>query len=122
MSSSDWAWLVGLLGAAAVVLHVAVCIWALGVLPGDRKPSTAMAWLILILAIPYFGIIAFAFFGSTSVGRKRRQWQREVNAGVLAAVEREAEAERAKSGVGAEGRLHEGNGAAPAGSIGSLGD
>jgi cardiolipin synthase A/B len=110
---STWTWLVAALGAIAVAFHLVVCVLALGVLPRNRKPSTAMAWLILILAIPYLGIIAFAFFGSTSVGRKRRQWQREVNAGVLAAVEREAEAERASSGVGIEGRLHEGNGAAP---------
>ena len=28
-----------------------------------------MAWLILILAVPYFGILAFLLFGSNSVGR-----------------------------------------------------
>ena len=60
--------------------HIGVCVLALGVFPGSRKPSTAMAWLILVLAVPYFGFLVFLLFGSTSVGRKRREWQREVNA------------------------------------------
>ncbi len=85
--SEGAAWLTGLLALAAVLLHAGVCVLALGVIPGNRKPSTAMAWLILILAVPYLGIVAFLLFGSTSVGRKRRAWQSEVNARVLAAME-----------------------------------
>jgi cardiolipin synthase A/B len=84
--SEGAAWLTGLLALAAVLLNVGICVLALGVLPGNRKPSTAMAWLILILAVPYLGIIAFLLFGSTSVGRKRRAWQSEVNARVLEAI------------------------------------
>ena len=52
-----------------------------------------MAWLILILAVPYLGIVAFLLFGSTSVGRKRRAWQVEVNARVLRAVEEQQASE-----------------------------
>ncbi len=80
-------WLIAILGALAVLVPIAAAIVALGVIPGGRRPSTGMAWLILIIAVPYLGIIAFFFFGSNSVGRKRRAWQREVNAKVLAAVE-----------------------------------
>src|SRR3954465_5030254 len=83
---STWTWLGAVLGAIAVAFHLVICVLALGVLPGNRKPSTAMAWLILILAVPYLGIIAFLLFGSTSVGRKRRAWQSEVNARVLDAI------------------------------------
>lgn len=82
-------WLAAGLGTALVIVHVLVCLGALLVLPKDRKPSTAMAWLILVLALPYVGILAFLLFGSTSVGRKRRAWQSEVNEQVLAAVARE---------------------------------
>ncbi len=85
--SEGAAWLAGLLAAALVLANIVICVLALGVLPGNRKPSTAMAWLILILAVPYLGIVAFLLFGSTSVGRKRRAWQSEVNARVLEAVE-----------------------------------
>ncbi|MDH2416002.1 cardiolipin synthase [Nocardioides sp. CER19] len=81
----DWlTWLLAVAGIALVVVEVTVCVLALGVIPGGRKPSTGMAWLILILALPYVGILAFAFFGSTSVGRKRREWQRRVNEEVAA--------------------------------------
>src|SRR3954447_26500272 len=68
-----------LLAAALTVANVAICALALGVLPGSRKPSTAMAWLILVLAVPFFGFLIFLLFGSTSVGRKRRAQQEQVN-------------------------------------------
>ena len=64
--------------------HIVICILALGVFPGSRKPSTAMAWLILVLAVPYFGFLIFLLFGRTSVGRKRREWQLDVNRQVVA--------------------------------------
>ena len=41
---------------------------AIGVLPSNRKPSSAMAWLILILIIPFAGFIVFLFLGRTNVG------------------------------------------------------
>ena len=77
---SDWVLsLPFALASLLVAVHVGACILALGVLPGNRKPSTAMAWLILILAVPFFGFLAFLLFGSTTVGRKRRALQDEVN-------------------------------------------
>ena len=81
--------LAALFAAATVIAQIVVFVLALCVIPGNRKPSTAMAWLILILAVPLFGIIAFLLFGSTSVGRKRREWQRQVNERVIEEVRRE---------------------------------
>lgn len=72
-------WLATLISGALVVAHIAVCVVALGVIPGRRRPSTGLAWLFLILALPAFGLLAFLLFGSNNVGRKRRAWQREVN-------------------------------------------
>ena len=72
-------WIASLVSAALAVAHIAVCVVALGVIPGSRKPSTGLAWLFLILALPAFGLLAFLLFGSTSVGRKRRAWQQQVN-------------------------------------------
>jgi cardiolipin synthase len=85
-------WILAAVGVVLVLAEVVVVILALGVIPGGRKPSTGMAWLILVLAVPYLGIIAFALFGSTSVGRKRRAWQREVNAEVMAAARAQGDA------------------------------
>ncbi len=67
------------IGAVVACAHFAICIAALGVIPGNRKPSTGMAWLILILAVPFVGFLAFMLFGSTNVERKRHDKQRRVN-------------------------------------------
>jgi cardiolipin synthase A/B len=67
-------------------LNIAIVACALVVLPGGRRPQTAMAWLILILALPFLGFALFLLFGRTSVGRKRRQLQADVNAAILAAA------------------------------------
>src|SRR5262245_60305350 len=69
-----------------IAAEVAIVVGALVVLPGGRRPQTAMAWLILILAVPFLGFVLFLLFGRTSVGRKRREEQAEVNAAVLAAA------------------------------------
>jgi len=83
----EWTTSLPAVAAAGLTLaNVTICALALGVLPGGRKPSTAMAWLILVLAVPFFGFIAFMLFGSTTVGRKRRAQQQWVNDLVLAAV------------------------------------
>jgi cardiolipin synthase len=54
-----------------LVLEVALRIVALGVIPGNRKPSTGMAWLLLILIEPIIGFVIFLFFGRTALERKR---------------------------------------------------
>ncbi len=82
----DWTTsLPAIFSAILVGVHFVVCVLALGVLPRNRKPSTGMAWLILIIGVPYFGILAFLLFGSTTVGKRRRAEQAEVNARIMAA-------------------------------------
>jgi cardiolipin synthase A/B len=83
----DMGWVPAVVGLCLTLLHITVCVLAIGVIPGGRKPSTGMAWLILILAVPYFGVLAFLLFGSTSVGRGRREQQRRVNEQVAAALD-----------------------------------
>jgi cardiolipin synthase A/B len=75
-ASSD---LAALLSALAAALHVAICVVALGVIPGGRKPSTGMAWLILVLAAPFLGFLLFLLFGSTHVERRRQEKQLQAN-------------------------------------------
>lgn len=84
---SDWATSVpAIVSAALVVANVVIVLAALVVLPGNRRPQTAMAWLVLILALPFLGFLLFLLFGRTSVGRKRRAQQAKVNAAILAAA------------------------------------
>ncbi|MEU6135139.1 cardiolipin synthase [Nocardioides sp. NPDC047086] len=107
-------WIAGLISAAFVVAHIAVCVVALGVIPRRRKPSTGLAWLFLILAVPAFGLLAFLLFGSTSVGRKRREWQRQVNERISAELRYDPAARTAPSGPSAGAvRLNEHLGSLP---------
>lgn len=107
-------WIASLISAALAVAHIVVCVVALGVIPGGRKPSTGLAWLFLILAVPAFGLLAFLLFGSTSVGRKRRAWQRQVNERISAELRYDPAALTAPAGptVGAV-RLNERLGSLP---------
>lgn len=76
------------LGAALVVTDYVIKFLAIGVLPGNRKPSSAMAWLILILIIPFAGFVVFLLLGRTDVGAGRLARQREADEAVRAATER----------------------------------
>ena len=75
------------LGAAVVVLDYVIKFLALGVLPNNKKPSSAMAWLILILIVPLAGFLVFLVLGRTSLGRGRLARQREADAAIRAATE-----------------------------------
>ncbi len=70
--------LAAVIGALVVVVDIALRILALGVIPENRRPSTGMAWLLLVLLSPGVGLIAFAFFGSNRLDRKRRARQHEI--------------------------------------------
>ncbi|SDR77152.1 cardiolipin synthetase 2 [Nocardioides scoriae] len=80
LPSSDTTVVLSVVGALVVVLEVALRVVALGVIPGNRKPSTGMAWLLLVLLSPLVGLVAFAFLGSNRVGKRRHARQREINA------------------------------------------
>lgn len=72
--------------AVVIAANLAIVLCALLVLPGGRRPQTAMAWLILILALPFLGFLLFLLFGRTTVGKKRRELQVQVNEAILAAA------------------------------------
>src|SRR4051794_24958979 len=75
-----------IIGAIILAIEIAIIVAALVVLPGGRRPQTAMAWLLLIIAIPFLGFVLFLLFGRTTVGKKRRAQQEEVNEAILAAA------------------------------------
>lgn len=75
-------------GVALVVVDYVIKFLAIGVLPSNRKPSSAMAWLILILIIPFAGFVVFLLLGRTDVGSKRLARQREADTAVRAATAR----------------------------------
>lgn len=80
VTPGEWTFLATALGASVVALEIGMRIAALGVIPADRKPSTGMAWLLLVLFQPILGLVAFRFFGSARVGRRRHERLTQVNA------------------------------------------
>ncbi|WP_369045398.1 cardiolipin synthase [Sinomonas sp. P10A9] len=75
-------WVTLLLAAVDLVIRVAV----LGIIPGNRRPTTAMAWLLAIFFVPTIGLLLFLMFGNFRVSGKRREQQQQVNARVRAAL------------------------------------
>ncbi|WP_141013978.1 cardiolipin synthase [Nocardioides sambongensis] len=69
--------LVAAIGSAFVLFELVLRIVALGVIPGNRKPSTGMAWLLLILVEPILGFIVFLLFGRIRLESRRVKRQRE---------------------------------------------
>lgn len=74
----DW-----VLGAAptvvVVALEVALLVLALVIVPPDRRPGSAMAWILLIVVLPLLGLLLFAVIGSPRLPRGRRDRQRTMN-------------------------------------------
>jgi cardiolipin synthase len=73
-------WQLGpILGGAVILLDWIIRIAALIIVPRDRKPTAAMAWLLAIFLIPFIGVILFLLIGDTKLPRKRRERQEDLN-------------------------------------------
>jgi cardiolipin synthase len=80
VSASGWtdstpAWV----GAALWLGSFGAGIAVLGIIPGNRKPSAAMAWLLLVFVLPVLGLVLFLLFGGHRVGRARDTKQAQAN-------------------------------------------
>lgn len=67
-----WAWML-------VALDYSLKIIALGYVPSQRKPTSAMAWLLAIFLMPFVGIILFMLIGSPYINRRRHHIQNRAN-------------------------------------------
>lgn len=70
-----------------VVVDVIVRVLAVVFVPQNRKPQTAMAWLLAIFLIPYFGILLYLLIGSTRLPKRRRDKQAQINSYILDTTE-----------------------------------
>ncbi|WP_280680023.1 cardiolipin synthase [Cryobacterium sp. CG_9.6] len=68
-----WVWVI------VTLIDLAVRIAAIIIIPRNRKPSAAMAWLLAVFLIPYIGIFFFLLIGSSKLPRKRRDKQERIN-------------------------------------------
>jgi len=49
------------------------------IVPANRKPSSATAWLLLAFLLPYLGVLLFLLPGSPKLSRRRRTGQRTMD-------------------------------------------
>jgi cardiolipin synthase len=70
----DWNWVI-IAGALSYVIGIV----ALFVVPANRKPGEATAWLMLIFLAPFLGAILFLLLGSPKLSRDRRAQQRAMD-------------------------------------------
>lgn len=75
--SVDWTWTWPLVIALAV--DIVIRVLAIIIIPRNRRPTAAMAWLLAIYFIPYVGVLLFLVIGNPRLPRKRRKLQREIN-------------------------------------------
>ena len=97
------------------LIGLGVRLVALMVIPVNRRPSSAMAWLLAIFLIPYVGIIAFLMIGNPKLPQRRRAQQREINS-MLATISRatpELELEPGQEWVSSIARLNRNLGSLP---------
>jgi len=71
------------LPAVLAVAHVLLSIVAILVISARRRPTTAIAWALLIIFVPYLGALAFFLVGFSRLPRRRREKQREVSRAIL---------------------------------------
>ncbi len=76
-----------LIAVIAVALHVVLGTIAIILISARRRPSTAIAWMLTIIFIPYVGAIAFFLVGLSRLPKRRREKQREVSELILARTE-----------------------------------
>lgn len=72
-------WLPAWVAIAALVVEILIRLIAIGVIPGGRRPSTAMAWLLGVFLIPVVALPLFAVLGTNRLSARRKERQRLVN-------------------------------------------
>jgi cardiolipin synthase A/B len=80
-----------LLSAMAGTSHLLLVLLAVFIIPVNRKPSSATAWLLLIALFPLFGALVFFLIGTPRLPPERRARQRKMDELVGEVVERVAD-------------------------------
>ncbi|MFS0734195.1 cardiolipin synthase [Microbacterium sp. 1P10UB] len=71
----DASWWLILVFVSDVIIRIAAII----VVPRNRRPTAAMAWLLAIYFIPFVGVLLFLLIGNPRLPRKRRRKQEQIN-------------------------------------------
>ena len=69
----------GWITLVVTVLNAIVVVIAVVLVPRNRRPTTALAWILAISLFPIIGIALFLFFGTNQLPAVRRRKQAEVD-------------------------------------------
>ena len=61
--------------------------WIIIVIPRNRRPTSATAWLLAVYFIPYLGWLFFLLIGSYKLPKQRRLRQQQINQFILDSTE-----------------------------------
>lgn len=61
------------------LVELTIKIVAIGTVPSNRRPSSSIAWLLLIIVTPILGLVLFLLIGSPFVRGRRAKIQAEAN-------------------------------------------
>lgn len=75
------------LALIALAVHIFLVAVAAVLVAMNRRPSSAIAWVLAIIFIPVLGAVAYFFVGYSTLPKPRRDKQREVNDLVRARTE-----------------------------------
>lgn len=77
-----WAWeflRTSWLAIIVWIIDTAIRVAAIIIVPRNRKPTSAMAWLLAIFFIPIVGVLLFLLIGNPRLPRARRRRQAQTN-------------------------------------------
>lgn len=69
----------GWFAIVVLVIDIAIRVVAIIVVPRNRRPTAAMAWLLAIFFVPIFGALLFLLIGNPRLPRARRKKQALAN-------------------------------------------
>ena len=73
MTTADW------IGWILTIAHITIAVAAAVYIAANRKPSSAIAWILAIVFIPYLGISFFLLIGNWRLPKHRRDKQAYVS-------------------------------------------
>ncbi len=62
-----------------LIVDIIIRVTAIIIVPRNRRPTAAMAWLLAIYFIPIIGVFLFLLIGNPRLPRKRRRKQERIN-------------------------------------------
>ncbi|MBX3099402.1 MAG: cardiolipin synthase [Salinibacterium sp.] len=78
-ATTETGWLSVAIAIFLFALDATIRVLAIIYVPRNRRPQTALAWLLAIFFIPYLGVLLFLLVGNARLPRRRRRRQSQID-------------------------------------------